>query len=207
MSTYIKSIISSQIVQSIWSITFYFSSVILIILLFIAQVNFISVIRSRLLLDIYLENQMSRVFAIFIKYLSVKYQIEASSTYTLNSFVPELTIVISSTTSRESPQFTNCSGWRWLCSGWEIKNNCHVLVKQIQGNFHHKKLSCRKIKSVYSDVEWCFNASWGLKGLRRWNICIQTMKTRGFFQFEIIIIVLVSSCCFIWLHMLWVYGN
>ena len=63
---------------------------ILIILLFIAQVNFISVIRSRLLLDIYLKIQMSRVFAIFIKYLSVKYQIEAGSTYTLNSLTAKL---------------------------------------------------------------------------------------------------------------------
>ena len=34
-----------------------------------------------------------------------------------------------------------------------------------QGNFHHKTPSCRKIRSVYSDVKWCFNASWKLKGL------------------------------------------
>ena len=37
------------------------------------------------------------------------------------------------------------------------------LVNQLQGNFHHKTPSCRKIKSIYSDVKWCLNASWGLK--------------------------------------------
>ena len=32
-----------------------------------------------------------------------------------NPFEPEFTIVISSTTSRELlPQFSTCSGWRWL---------------------------------------------------------------------------------------------
>ena len=40
----------------------------------------------------------------------------------------------------------------------KIRENCHVLVNQFQGNFIHKNLSCRKFKSVYSDVKWCFNA-------------------------------------------------
>ena len=52
-----------------------------------------------------------------------------------------------------------------IWSRWEIKENCHVLVKQFQGNFHNKTPSCRENRSVYSDVKWCFNASWGLKGL------------------------------------------
>ena len=33
------------------------------------------------------------------------------------------------------------------------------------------------------------------------------METKGFFQFEIIINVLVSSFCFIWISMFWVYDN
>ena len=33
------------------------------------------------------------------------------------------------------------------------------------------------------------------------------METKGFFQFEIIINVLVSSFRFIWIPMLWVYGH
>ena len=50
-------------------------------------------------------------------------------------------------------------------SGWKIKVNCLVLVKQFQGNCHHKHPSCRNIKSDFRDVKWCCNASWGLKGL------------------------------------------
>ena len=44
--------------------------------------------------------------------------------------------------------------------------------------------------------------------LQRWNIFVLAMETKGFFQFEIIINVLVSSFCFIWIHnMLWVYDH
>ena len=72
----------------------------------------------------------------------------------------------SSTTNRELlPQFSTCIGWRWLDVVWKIKENCHVLVNQFHGNFRSKTLGCRGIKSVFRDVKWCFNASWGLKGL------------------------------------------
>ena len=50
----------------------------------------------------------------------------------------------------------------WCCL--KIKENCHVLVNQFHGNFRFKTLGCRKIKSVFRDVKWCFNASGGLKG-------------------------------------------
>ena len=50
--------------------------------------------------------------------------------------------------------------------GLRITENCYVLVNQFHGNFRSKTLSCREIKSVFRDVKWCFNASWGLKG---WN--------------------------------------
>ena len=50
--------------------------------------------------------------------------------------------------------------------GLKIKENCYVLVNHFHENFHSKTPSCRKIKSVFRDVKWCFNASWGLKGLR-----------------------------------------
>ena len=49
--------------------------------------------------------------------------------------------------------------------GWRSKENCHILVNQFHGNFRSKTLSCRIIRSVIRDVKWCFNASWGLKGL------------------------------------------
>ena len=50
-------------------------------------------------------------------------------------------------------------------SGWKSKENYHVLVNQFHGNFCSKTLCCRKIKYVFRDVKWSFNASWGLKGL------------------------------------------
>ena len=40
-----------------------------------------------------------------------------------------------------------------------------VLVNQFHGNFHSKTLRYWTIMSVFRDVKWCFNASWGLKGL------------------------------------------
>ena len=70
----------------------------------------------------------------------------------------------SSTTSRELlSQFSICSGWRWC--DVKIKENCYALVNQVHRNFRSNTLCCRKIKSVFRDVKWCFNASWGLKQL------------------------------------------
>ena len=40
------------------------------------------------------------------------------------------------------------------------------MVNHYPGNFHSKTLSCRKMNQFsFRDVKWCFNASWGLKGL------------------------------------------
>ena len=50
---------------------------------------------------------------------------------------------------------------------FKIKENCHVLVNQFHGIFRSKTPSCREIQSVFRDVKWCSNASWGLKGLKR----------------------------------------
>ena len=54
---------------------------------------------------------------------------------------------------------------------WKIEENCHVLVEEFHGNFHSKTLGCKKIKSVFRDVKWCLNTSWGLKGLINWPLC------------------------------------
>ena len=57
---------------------------------------------------------------------------------------------------------------QWMKMTWcglKIKENYHVLVNHFHWNFRSKTLSCRKIKSVFKDVKWCFNASWGLKGV------------------------------------------
>ena len=54
---------------------------------------------------------------------------------------------------------------KMIWCGLKIKENHHVLVNQSHGIFCSKTVCCRKIKSVFRDVKWCFNASWGLKGL------------------------------------------
>ena len=42
--------------------------------------------------------------------------------------------------------------FKWSSSGWQIKENCHVLANQFHGNFRSKTISCRKIKSVFRYV-------------------------------------------------------
>ena len=61
-------------------------------------------------------------------------------------------------------------------SGWKSTENCHVLVNQFHGNIHSKTLGCRKITSVFRDVKWCFNASWGLKGLKTTTVVLSGVK-------------------------------
>ena len=46
----------------------------------------------------------------------------------------------------------------------KIKENCHTLVNQFHGIFNSKTPichGCRKIRSVFRDVNLCFNASLG----------------------------------------------
>ena len=66
---------------------------------------------------------------------------------------------------------------KMIWNEWKIKENCHVLVDRFHGNINSKTLCCRQIKSVFRDVKWWFNASWGLKGL--------TAKLFNFYTHEI----------------------
>ena len=64
-----------------------------------------------------------------------------------NTFKPEFTIVIAhslqaASCCRNSRLVVNKDDLKSV----KIKENCHVLVNQFQGNFQHKTLSCRKIK-------------------------------------------------------------
>ena len=53
----------------------------------------------------------------------------------------------------------------WVISNWRKACNAKVTdLSEFYGNFRFKTPGCRKIKSVFRDVKWCFNASWGLKG-------------------------------------------
>ena len=63
-----------------------------------------------------------------------------------------------------------------IWSGWKIKENNHVLVNQFYGNFHSKTPSGRKIKCFFRDVKWCFDASWGPKGLGVFKSVVRTEK-------------------------------
>ena len=84
----------------------------------------------------------------------------------LNPFKPEFTIVIF---IHYKPQIAvtilDLYWMKMIWSGWKIKKNYHVLANQFHGNFRSKTLGCRQIMFFFRDVKWCFNASWGLKGL------------------------------------------
>ena len=69
-----------------------------------------------------------------------------------------------------------------LC-GLKIKEKYHVLVNQFHGNFRSKNLYCRKIKCVFRDVKWCFNASWGLKGLNEDCKCVRDIINQTTFTY------------------------
>ena len=71
----------------------------------------------------------------------------------------------SSTTSRELlSQFSTCSRWRWLEVGDKWKNIL-LFLKLFYENFRSKTARLHEIKSFFRDARWCFNASWGPKGL------------------------------------------
>ena len=61
----------------------------------------------------------------------------------------------------------------------KIKENCHVLVNQFRGDDRSKSLSCRKTQYIFRDVKLCFNASWGLKGLKGKVLCWEAKFTSG----------------------------
>ena len=86
--------------------------------------------------------------------------------------LPQIILSISTLSSRtlhchlHPLQVENCKLWmKMIWRGLKIKEICDVLVNQFHGNFRSKAVGCRKIKSVFRDVKWCFNASWGPKGL------------------------------------------
>ena len=54
---------------------------------------------------------------------------------------------------------------KMIWCGLKIKETYHVLANQFHGIFHSKTLVFWKIRYVFRNVKWCFNASWGLKGL------------------------------------------
>ena len=84
-----------------------------------------------------------------------------------NPFKPEFTIVIFiHYKPRIAAAILDLEWTKMTWCGLKIKDNYHVSVSQFHGNFRSKTLSCRKIKYVFRDVKWCFNALWSLKGLK-----------------------------------------
>ena len=76
---------------------------------------------------------------------------------------------------------------------WKSKENCHVLVNQFHRNFRSETLGCRKTKSVFRDVKWCFIASWGLKELslfHLWYCLTINPLTAGAAYFRVFIFLL-----------------
>ena len=93
--------------------------------------------------------------------------------FSFNPFKPEFIIVIF---IHYKPRIADailktCRGWRWF----EVGEKLTKIAMNWKSSFMKipllKPLSCSKIKSVFRDVKWCFNASRGLKGLnsRKWE--------------------------------------
>ena len=84
----------------------------------------------------------------------------------VNPFRPEFIMVIFiHNKSRIAVAILDLLCMKMIWCGWKIKTNCLEFVNQFQGNLHSKISNYRKIRSSFGDVKWCFNASWGLKGL------------------------------------------
>ena len=84
----------------------------------------------------------------------------------LTLFEPEFTVVISiHYKPRIAVAILDLYWMKMIWCGLKIEENCYVLINQFRENFRSETLDCRKTKSVFRDVKWCLNASWGLKGL------------------------------------------
>ena len=93
---------------------------------------------------------------------------------------------------------------KMIWCGLKIIENCHVLVNQFHGNFRSKKFCCRKIKSVFRDVKWCFNASWGLKGLTWCYVFFRPSSTAGLYSGCLVPTAIIMSTI---AHQSWQHGN
>ena len=62
---------------------------------------------------------------------------------------------------------------KMIWCGLKIKENCNVLVNQLNGNFRSETFCYRKIKSGFRDVKWCFDVLWEFKGLNVFVIFAQ----------------------------------
>ena len=88
-----------------------------------------------------------------------------------------------------------CENFKTVAQLIEPKDD--LATVDIKNGFHHIK-----IHSLYCPQEPFITLT--LKAL---NYFIKPWRPKVFFQFEIIINVLVSSSRFIWIPMLWVYGH
>ena len=103
--------------------------------------------------------------------LAVYMQIPGAHISNFYPFKPEFTIVIFiHYKPRIAVAIFDLQWMKMTWGRWKINKNCHVLEKQFHGNCHSKTPSCGKIKSVFGDVKWCFNASWGFKALNRLEV-------------------------------------
>ena len=74
-----------------------------------------------------------------------------------------LLLSFSSNTSRDSRLVVDKVGDKW--------KNIMLFLKQFHDNFCSKTTRFQEIK-LCDDVRWCFNASWGLKGLNHFQLTL-----------------------------------
>ena len=83
-----------------------------------------------------------------------------------------------STNSRQLlSQFSACSGWRWLDVGEKIIKIAMYWWTTFMEIFILKPQVVGKLNLFFRDIKWCFNALWGLKGLRVDTLSIMLCNT------------------------------
>ena len=56
------------------------------------------------------------------------------------------------------------------------EKNILLFLKQFRENFRSKTTRFREIKSFFRDAKWCFDASWGFKGLKWFLFCGDVLR-------------------------------
>ena len=85
-----------------------------------------------------------------------------------------------------------------------FKGEYYWCIKGVSGSIYRRILEDDKQTLTHNDVIVHFFSILTLKTL---TYLLQINRPKGFFQFEIITNVLVSSIYFIWIPMLWIYSR
>ena len=102
------------------------------------------------------------------------------------------------------------SGWEYLSCMAFLRKNAYHVAKTLYHVYRRIPLIHNTLfwwtyctfLMIYLDAIQCLFCP-----LLSWDICVKTLETKEFFQFEIITNVLVISSRCVWIPMLWIYDH